>query len=293
MQDWRSAFNRLKGAYSPATIRAYFFDLHVYESWCARSGLTMFPAAPEQICAFLDEDGLSSAPSTVRRRLYAIRKGHRLLNLPDPTHDEDVILALRRICRLKHIRPTQAKGMTEAFLLKFIATEPDTPIGLRNRVMMSLGYDLLTRRSELVALQDIDVARCPDGTYRFLIRRSKSDPLGLGRTAFCSHRTARLLEAWRAWRGPHKWLLCPVHYNKPVDRGLSDTTVRRVIRAAAQRCCSPELASAFSGHSMRVGGAQDLLKRGLDTVGIMRAGGWKSVSTLAHYLENADYNPWL
>ena len=177
--------------------------------------------------------------------------------------------------------------------LEFIATEPDTPTGLRNRAMMSLGYDLLTRRSELVALQDDDVAPAANGTYRFLIRRSKSDPFGAGRIAFCSRRTAGLLDRWRAWRGPNRWLFCPIYQDKPLNRSLSDTTVKRVIRAAARRCCDPEMAAAFSGHSMRVGAAQDLLKRGLDTAGIMRAGGWKSVNVLARYLENADHNPWL
>lgn len=43
---------------------------------------------------------------------------------------------------------------------------------------------------------------------------------------------------------------------------------------------------------MRVGAAQDLLKRGFDTAAIMRAGGWKSVNVLAHYLEKAEHNVW-
>ena len=293
MHDWRAEFNRLEGAYAPSTIRPYHADIGAYERWCAKSGVAMFPATPEQVCAFLEENARRATASTVRRRLYAIRKAHRLLNLPDPTHDEEINLTLRRIRRLKHIRPTQAKGMTEAYLLDFIATEPDTPTGLRNRAMMSLGYDLLTRRSELVALQDADVAPSASGTYRFLIRRSKSDPFGAGRIAFCSPRTAKLLDAWRDWRGKNTWLFCPIYQDKPINRSLSDTTVKRLIRAAARRCCDPEMARAFSGHSMRVGAAQDLLKRGLDTVGIMRAGGWKSVNVLARYLENADHNPWL
>ena len=44
---------------------------------------------------------------------------------------------------------------------------------------------------------------------------------------------------------------------------------------------------------MSGGAAQYLLKRGLDTAGILRAGGWKSVNVLARYLEQADHNPWL
>ena len=48
----------------------------------------------------------------------------------------------------------------------------------------------------------------------------------------------------------------------------------------------------FSGHSMRVGGTQDLLRRGFDTATIMRADGWRSVNVLARYLQNAEHNVW-
>jgi integrase/recombinase XerD len=49
---------------------------------------------------------------------------------------------------------------------------------------------------------------------------------------------------------------------------------------------------AFSGYSMRVGAAQDLLMRGHDGNGIKRAGGWKSMGVLGRYLEYAEHNVW-
>jgi len=63
-------------------------------------------------------------------------------------------------------------------------------------------------------------------------------------------------------------------------------------RAARHIVLSPKEAASFSGHSMLVGTAQDLLKRGFDTAAIMRAGGWKSVNVLARYLEKAEHNVW-
>ena len=47
--------------------------------------------------------------------------------------------------------------MTLEYLERFLEVQPDTPLGLHNRAMLSLGYDLLTRRSELVALRTEDV----------------------------------------------------------------------------------------------------------------------------------------
>lgn len=124
--------------------------------------------------------GACRAPSTVRRRLYAIRKVHRLLRLPDPTHDEDIYLTFRRVRRANAVRPRQAKGLTRQYLDKFLESEPDSPWGLRNRAMLSLGYELLTRRSELVALRNSEVTLRADGTMRVLIRRSKQIRLERG-----------------------------------------------------------------------------------------------------------------
>lgn len=66
-----------------------------------------------------------------------------------------------------------------------------------------------------------------------------------------------------------------------------------MIKDAAKRAGLPNsVIGDFSGHSMRVGAAQDLLRAGYDTIAIMRAGGWKSVEVLARYLENAEHNVW-
>jgi integrase/recombinase XerD len=66
-----------------------------------------------------------------------------------------------------------------------------------------------------------------------------------------------------------------------------------MIKSAAKRDgLNPSNADKFSGHSLRVGAAQDLLRKGFDTATIMWAGGWKSVNTLSRYLEKAEYNVW-
>ena len=292
--DWRIEFDRLEGAYSAATMRSYRSDIGAFVAWCDRAGLKPFPAEVATVCAFLDDQARSLSVATVQHRLSAIRKIHQLQRLPDPTQDEDVNLAIRRIRRSKFARPKQAKGLTRDYLKAFLEGQPDTPWGLRNRAMMALGYDLLTRRSELVALRTDDLEFRPDGTLRVLIRRSKSDPYGKGRIAFTSRQTATLTGAWLDWRGPRiAYLFCPIYKQKAIDRGLSATTVKRMIKSAAERAgLDPVDVEAFSGHSMRVGAAQDLLSAGHQTAAIMRAGGWKSLHVLAGYLEHAEHNVW-
>src|SRR6056297_3771628 len=125
--DWRSEFKRLEGAYAPATMRSYRADVEAFETWCETRGFPPFPATVDTVCRFIEEQGREKAPSTVRRRLYAIRKVHRLLRLPDPTHDEEINLSLRRVRRKKSVRPKQAKGLTRDYLDRFLAAQPDSP----------------------------------------------------------------------------------------------------------------------------------------------------------------------
>lgn len=292
--DWRSAFKRLDGAYSPSTMRGYRADVEAFETWCLENGYIAFPASVATVCAFLEEQGEKVAPASVRRRLYSIRKVHALLELPDPTHHEDINLTYRRINRRKALRPKQAKALTRDYLDRFLASEPDTPWGLRNRAMLSLGYELLTRRSELVALRTTDIERNSGDTLRVIIRRSKADPFGMGRLAFTSAKTADLVHEWLEWRGPDiEWLFCPIYQGHAVNRSLETTAIKRLVKTAARRIgLDQEDIDAFSGHSLRVGAAQDLLVKGFDTAAIMRAGGWKSVSVLARYLEQAEHNVW-
>lgn len=292
--DWKAEFKRLEGAYAPDTMRAYYADVTIFVRWCKSNSLPAFPATPSGVCQFLEKQSQEKSISTVKRRLYSIRKAHLLLRLPDPTTDQDVFLTLRRIRRSKLSRPRQAKGLTQDYLQKFLEVQPNTLLGLRNRAMLALGYDLLTRRSELVALNLQDLVFREDGTLKALIRRSKADPFGQGRLAFASRRTTRLVEMWIDRRGPEiEPLFCPVYHGVPIDRCLSVTTVKRIIKSSARDIGLPEAdVNAFSGHSMRVGAAQDLLTKGLDTAAIMRAGGWKSVNVLARYLEHAEHNVW-
>ena len=293
-QDWLKAYDRLEGAFAPSTLKSYRTDTRIFIDWCEEQGLSALPAETETVCAFLEDQAAELCPSSVRRRLYAVRKIHRLLRLPDPTWDEDISITLRRIRRAKLNRPKQAKGMNRAFLDKCLAVQPDTPWGLRNRAMLSLGYDLLTRRSELVALRSDDIELRGDGTLRVLIRRSKADPFGLGRIAFSSKRSAQLVSDWLDWRGPEiEPLFCGIYQGKPINRPLGTTSVKMMIKeAAAAAGLPPAEVAEFSGHSLRVGAAQDLLCAGHDTAAIMRAGGWKSVNVLGRYLEFAEHNVW-
>jgi integrase/recombinase XerD len=70
-------------------------------------------------------------------------------------------------------------------------------------------------------------------------------------------------------------------------------TVRRLVKETAEKVGLPkDIIAQFSGHSFRVGAAQDLFCLGYDGIAIMRAGGWKSTNTVLKYLQEAGHNVW-
>ena len=93
--------------------------------------------------------------------------------------------------------------------------------------------------------------------------------------AFTSRKTADLVLEWLDWRGPHiTYLFCPIYHGKALERSLSTTSVMHLVKTAAKEAgLAAEEIDGFSGHSLRVGAAQDLLCAGYDAAAIMRAGG--------------------
>lgn len=166
--------------------------------------------------------------------------------------------------------------------------------GLRNRALLSLGYDLLARRSEITSLRSEDVSWRRDGTLEVILRRSKTDQLGRGRIAFTSSRSANLLDDWLEWRGANiEPLFCSIYRGVAINRPISGSAVKNIIKSSVHAAGYYQwIVKDFSPHSMRVGAAQELLRRGHDSVAIMRAGGWRTTTVLARYLEKAEHNVW-
>ena len=150
-----------------------------------------------------------------------------------PDLEEKINLTFRLIRSAKLTRPKQAKGLTRKYLERFLAIQPNNPWSLRNKTMLSLDYDLMTCRSELVALTTEDLHWRGDGTLRVISRRSKADPFGQGRIAFTWARFAKLLEQWLEWRRPGiAPLFCPIYQSKAINRDLSTSTVTAASKIA-------------------------------------------------------------
>jgi integrase/recombinase XerD len=287
--DWQATLQRLDGAYAEGTLRAYRSDIRTYVVWCGHKNLDAFPAKANQIAEFVSSSGKRCSSATIKRRLAAISKIHRLMRMENPVADEEVKLALRRILRRNTIRPKQAMGMTKNIRDRLIEVCDESPLGKRDRAIIALGYDTLCRRSEIIAVNYEDIAISENGA-KILIRRSKNDQFGAGRVAYITNRTFSFLLDWlkiaeitngAIFRGikHDKIQPCPLHPN----------SISRIIKLNARRAgLSQDEVQYLSSHSMRIGAAQDMMNAGFNILPIMTAGGWKTTNVVARYIENTD-----
>lgn len=285
---------KLEGAYSDHTLRGYRVDMEQFMAWCERSGVDPLPAAPSTLVDYVKGEGERLLPSTLKRRLCGIGRIHRLLRYEDPTRDEDVQLALRRVRRRKPGRPRQALGITAKLRDQLIAACSDDLIGFRDEILVRVGFDTLCRRAELVALRAEDLVENERGNYSILVRRAKNDPSGQGRIARLSSETSARLREWLEKTGIETGpLLRPVYRGRFRNRYLEPIIVSRVLKKLSVRAAAaPSAEAKVSGHSLRVGAAQQLTLNGHDVLQIMRAGGWRSMAVVARYIENVDLDLW-
>lgn len=281
------AYGRMAaGAYATNTEKARRADTKVFADWCIAAGRRSLPASPETVAAFLEAQAVTKTVGTVRRYAASIAHLHRAAGVESPTATEPVRLMLKRLARAKGTRANQADALTRRSVDRMLDAAPKTLQGLRDAALLAVAYDSACRRSELVALEVADVAMGDDGAAVALIRRSKTDQEGQGRTVFLAPDTVARVAAWLSAAGITEGPLF-----RSVRKGgravgadrLQPNAVAEVFKAMARRCGIE--AANVSGHSTRVGLAQDAAALGCSLVEIMQAGGWKSSAMVARYSE--------
>ena len=244
-------------------------------------------APPETLRAYVLESGATCAVATVRRHVVSVTHLHRAAGLPDPAKTEPVRLALRTLAWATGTRQRQASALTETGVAAILATtRATTLLALRARALLLVARDLLARRGELVALRVDDLARGADGSATVLIRRSKTDQEGTGAIAWLSPRAVRALDAWLSAAGVAEGLLFRSLRGGRVGGPLParDVACRLKLMAGLD-------AARVSGHSARVGMAQDMVASGAELPAGIQAGRWATPAMPARYAERLLAGP--
>ena len=282
----------LDSSVSDNTRTMYASAWRGFEAWSQGRGALSLPASPPLIAAYLahlaQERRLSVA--TVRLHKAALAAIHKASGHEDPTDNEGVRRIMQGIARAHGKGQRQARPLTAEALAAVKATargrrqlgdgkrqESTERASWRGRVDVALLATLrdgLLRRSEAAALTWGDVEFQDNGSALLQLRRSKTDQEAEGVTLYIGTEASQALQAIR----PAEELLDPA---TPVF-GLTTRHIGNRVRAAAQ---AAGLGEGFTGHSGRVGMAQDLAASGVELPELMTAGRWKSSRMPARYTE--------
>jgi site-specific recombinase XerD len=286
------AMKKIEGAYAPNTIRAYRVDMEEFIVYCKKRDVLALPAFPETVAAFLvSVIGTGPKSATIRRKVSSISAIHRLSNLPDPTTHSEVRIAMRKMYRQLGRNAEQAYGITQPLLEKLLAATSQNLRGMRDRALLLMAHDTLRRQSELASLRVEDLECLPENGSSVLLRRSKTDQEGTGKWLHFSERTSLSLQDWVASAPITEGLILRGVMGRGKLTGqLGDGQISRIYKRLARRAGLSELTiKTISGHSLRVGGAQDLLLQGASLPQIMVKGGWSKTDTVMRYIEKAQF----
>ena len=186
---------------SENTRRAYRTDWDHFAEWCDRRGLASLPADPTAVALYITDMADTLKPSTIARRLVSIAQAHKAAGHPSPTTDERVRLVNAGIRRVHGVAPRQVRPVVTEDLRRMVKACGEDPAGVRDRALLLLGFAAALRRSELVALDAVDVEETHDGLV-VTVRRSKTDQEGAGARSEChSSRTRRRVQSGHGGHG--------------------------------------------------------------------------------------------
>jgi integrase len=258
LREWQGM---AEGAYSANTLRAQKADGAIFQMFCEGRGESFLPADPKTIRAFIEHEvTVGKKPATVRRYVATIGRAHIGAGLLNPCSGEAVRLALKKMGRETSARQTQARALGWKEIKEFIGSAGKGLRADRERAMLCVAYETLARRGELVALEVRDIEFWPNGTAQALIRRGKTDAEGQGRVAYLSRETVKWVTIWLE----HADISDGPIFRRLIGRDqigdvLHPGSIAPIFKRVAQWIGMPaRFVAEVSGHSTRVGAAQDL-----------------------------------
>lgn len=272
---------------SERTRRTYQSHWDDFARWCEANGRDALPADSVTVVGYLlDRFEAGKAMATIKTARHSIASRHNLAGLGNPTDSADVRDTIRLLgrkasragrgvqkqapgIRLEHIaiyeataRPSQAEISDGAEWTD--RQERDYRLTL---AMLFTMHNALLRRAEAAALTWNDVKPLTNGQARLIVRQSKTTDQP--HTRLLTRKAVAYLEAIR----PKGWKPEDRVFGMKSGRGIADRIVRTM----------SGIRPGCTGHSLRVGGAQDMTIRGASLQQVKEAGGWKCLTMPAHY----------
>ncbi len=287
----QATIKKIDGAYAPATIRAYKSNFENFIRFCDENNTTALPASSEIVASFIKKLSIHLKSSSIKIAIASIAALHNLNSLHDPTQTPDVKIEMRRMYRTLGRYAKQAYGINKDLLDKMVAATDDSLRGARDKAILLVAYDSLCRRSELVSLKFEDlIIDSKDGVIKLKLRKSKTDPHGIGKNLYLSIEAQDALKEWiyKSKLSSGK-IFRSITATGKIRHSLNSSHIGRIYKKIATlSMVDQSIIKNISGHSLRVGAAQDLMLLGKTLPDIMNRGRWSKVDTLMRYVEQVN-----
>ena len=277
---------KFDGAFAKNTIRAYRSDFIQYQAWCSQNNIDSIPATADAMAQYVDYLATVKKSATIRRKINSLGTVLTLSKHYNPTNQPEVILAIKRMHRKIGRAQQQATPLTKPLLNQLLSNCDNNVLGVRNQVLLRLGYETMRRRSELCAFKFEDICKGANGKPAIQLNFSKTDQFGTGKILPISQELLDLLEKWRSMISDQGYILRSINRHGHIGNNLHPASVSTLLKALQKDLKMYSDEQTFSGHSFRVGAALDLLEQGEPLEKIMLRGGWQTDSTAMSYLRN-------
>ncbi|MCA2184663.1 tyrosine-type recombinase/integrase [Nonomuraea cavernae] len=279
---------------SENTLRSYASDWRVWERYVAEVSIPLEAGTPGAFLGFVIWLGKQGkAPSTIERNLYgaavSLRERGVAVHPNGPKKAKKAVDALARMLAEEGEQRGrgQAPPLTVMQLRAMSEALPDTLKGRRDRAILTVGFGMAARRSELANLLARDVVVTEEGLKvfaRYGKTGARSPAIRKGENEWTCPR-----RAWLAWAAAAD--LDPdgpafLRFNR--HKMLGPISAQGIGIAVADAAEAVGL-EGITGHSMRAGLATAARKAGHDYKTIAEQGGWSPNGTALHeYLRIVD-----
>jgi integrase len=232
---------------------------------------------------------------TLRRRVAAIARAHRIAKHPLDTRHPAIRETLRGIARTHGEPARRSAALTTDEIRRLVEVCGNDLAGLRDRALVLIGFAGALRRSELVGLDVAHVSPTPKG-LRLMIPRSKTDASGEGaevgvvrgaREETCPVRALRAwLEAAEISDGPVFRRV--TQWETVGKKRLHPDAVRQIlVRRAAAAGIKGSRLEPVTPHGMRAGFVTTAYRNGVLDEEIMGHTRHRSLTTMRSYVRRA------
>lgn len=293
---------RLADSVPENTRLAYTRVREEFEKWCAERGRVALPATDATLTAYVSHMiTKGDAPATIGQAIGAIRKMHRVAGYkghPDTERPIQLLRGYRRERAANGKRDDQSPPILPDTLRRMVdCLDLGTAAGKRDQLLLVLGFSMMARRSELVALQLDDIRETAEG-IEVSVRTSKTDKDSRGAVVAvppASHPDLDPVRLVREWKtllaergittGP---LLRSITRHDTIGGGIRPAAVNEIVRRLAHRA-RLDNADDYTAHSLRAGGLTASLRAGTPIGVAARHGRWSEKSPVViGYARAAD-----